>query len=136
MNERFFGLWRIELVLALHVTQARFVISGSSNADGAYATYPNQSLVLAVDGESWTLGFQSWRPASGFGPRSIRRTNSFDRMDGLVAVIEMGGGESGMVYENARLRFYEYVHLRCVSQDPNVNPAPAPNPFDFTLPER
>lgn len=132
MKERFFGPWRIELVDVINVFESRILITGSSNADGAYEIDQNQPFMITVDGKDWTLGIESWWPPdAGFSSRPIRRSNSFDRINGLVAVIEMGKPPSGEIGP-----LYDYVHLRCISQDPNVNPAPAPDPFDFTLPER
>jgi hypothetical protein len=132
MNERFFGPWRIELVSVLNVIRSQVVIFGSSGADGAYDNDPNQPFTISVDGESWTLGIESWWPDTGFSPQPVRRTYSFGRMDGLVAVVKMGQppvvvGSIGPVYE--------YVRVRYVSQDPTITPLPPSNPFDFTLPE-
>lgn len=86
---------------------------------------------MMIDGADWAIAVESWWPEVGFSERPIRRSNSFDREAGLIAMIEMGtppGGGIGPVYE--------FVQLRCISQDPNVNPNPEPNPFDFTLPEQ
>lgn len=130
MEERFFGPWHIELVRVVNIFQSRFVINGSSGTDGAYELDPGQPLSLSVEGKEWTLGIESAWFDTGFTARPVRRSNIFDRLEGLIAVMEMGRPPGNVIGP-----LHEYVQLRCISQDPAVNPAPETHGFDFTIPE-
>ncbi|MFI8101265.1 hypothetical protein [Streptomyces sp. NPDC086023] len=52
-------------------------------------------------------------------------------MAGLVVDLETGRPPTGDI---GPLHFH--LHLVCVCGDPEITPDPAPNPYDFTLPDR
>jgi hypothetical protein len=127
MAETFFGPWRIVVKEFVPISQPRFVISGSDNADGAYRPQEGVPMGVEATGAEWTVELQIvW----GFGAHTwssyhVLRTTQFDASEGLLVRLD-----------HRRSLFSEItLSLLCISMDPDINPVPTPNPFDFTIPE-
>lgn len=134
MTVEFFGPWVIRVEDVVDVFEPRLTLAGTDNADGEYFPVSGQPLDVAVTGSAWTINAHTpWSGDDGatvWDPLKLRRSTRFDRMTGLIVDLETGrpsGGGIGPVYF--------FMRLVCVCADPEVNPDPLPNPYDFTLPD-
>ena len=77
----------------------------------------------------WTIDLQMrWPyPPNSWVPAGTVRTTRFIAPDGLFARLDPTRGYFGA--------FFVSMTLLCLSMDPDINPIPTPNPFDFTIPE-
>ena len=63
--------------------------------------------------------------------RRARRITKYDPADGLIALL----GTGSHTYETLMGDIWWLgMRLRCISKDPETNPEPTPNPYDFTIP--
>ena len=142
MTEHFFGPWRVQLnrpVILRHTLslgQARLSISGSAGSDGDYdLPYDaNTPFRIDVDGSAWDLDLAIVDPRQGyeaFGEFETRRANSFDRTDGMIAIVEVGQRPTRQQPDTMF-----HIELRCVSIDPAIHPGDPLELFDFTVLER
>ena len=132
MAETFYGPWQIVLVrVNSHVAQ-RFVISGSDNADGPYHVAFGEPLTVQVQGQAWQLGTQffPFEPAVDWQPGAVRRTTRFEPKQGLI--VQLDGASHP---PSSSSTSFNNLTLICTCMDPETNPIPADNPYDFTLPE-
>ena len=129
MAETFYGPWRVVLALFDPYPQQGFVISGSDNADGFYVPEAGVPVDIAVAGEEWTIGFQMRLPHWPHEWVSAGPIPTTQFLAGLGWTVRLSahGGYFGPHF--ARMA------LLCISMDPDINPIPTPNPFDFTIPE-
>ena len=133
MNETFFGPWTIHVVQVVGIFAVpRLTLAGTDHSDGQLDAVKGTNLGVA--GGEWTLTVEAYRPQDGGGfgweEPEMRRATRFDPVDGLVVDLEFGikpGNIIGPVYE--------YLHLNCLSADPQMNPNATANPFDFTISE-
>jgi hypothetical protein len=125
MTETFYGPWAVRLMDTNSPFDQRFVIAGSTNSDGVYATVT--STWTDVVGEEWTLTAE-WLDGSRFQPSRVMRSALFDVQNGLMVILRADAGPPPTGFGTSML-----VHLQ--SQDESLNPLrPSGNPFDFTIP--
>lgn len=125
MAETFFGPWRVVFERHNLYYRERFVISGSDNADGEYEGYlgiPVVPIDITVSGAEWTIDLQL------VGGPALPEWQSFD----VVRVTQFVAPEGLTVRLTTQ---YHNMTVLCISMDPDINPIPTPNPFDFTIPE-
>lgn len=128
MAETFFGPWSVVLGL-VHFDQS-FIISGSENADGRYYVRSGDSLEVRVQGEEWRIQIEWLTPDSGWLPSDIRRTTKFVAGEGLIVQLDADARPPGLPNPH-----YNDLTLICTSLDPETNPIPTGNHYDFTIPE-
>ena len=124
MAEVFYGPWQVRLDHVDPHFRQRFNITGSDNADGRYNVEPAQALNLQVTGAAWSIGFEMepFPPTGGpWEQRTVKRATRFEPPNGLIVQLETAA--------------MPRLALTVTSMDPAVNPNPAPNPYDFTIPE-
>lgn len=129
MAETFYGPWRIVLVSANSHFAQRMLISGSDAADGGYDIAFGRVVDVAASGARWQLQTQFF-PFGGpdWEPGDMRRTTRFEVQNGLIVQIDGAARPPGTGTTFANLT------LMCTCLDPETNPIPAPNPYDFTIP--
>ena len=129
MTETFYGPWRIVLTNANSHFAQRMVITGSDDADGAYPIAFGQPLDVAASGARWQLETQFF-PFGGpaWEPGDIRRSTRFEMPTGLIVQLDGAARPpgTGTTFTN--------LTLICSCLDPETNPIPGPNPYDFTIP--
>jgi hypothetical protein len=135
----FFGPWLVQVDKVDVSPEQSFVITGSDGADGRYPVAYGEPFEVSVDGAAWTveideLDHDVWTPATAQPPVAeggARRITKFDPADGLIALL----GTGSHAYETLMGDiWYLGMRLRCISKDPETNPNPMPNPYDFTIP--
>ncbi len=132
MAETFHGPWRIVLThVNSHFAQS-VVVSRSDNADGRYDVAFGDALEILVQGSQWQLETQYYPFAGGAGwqPGDVRRATRFEPKHGMIVQLDGAArppGSSGTAFNN--------LTLVCTCMDPQTNPIPADNPYDFTIPE-
>ncbi len=130
MVETFFGDWSIEVQSAVAAFSQRFTITGSVGSDGVYLGTPG-NRINRVSGQGWRLTMQ-WDDTigSGWQASAVKRSASFSITDGMILTL---GADDNF----PPLRDFDYndMILVCKYLNPVVNPAPIPNPYDFTIPE-
>ena len=126
MPEMFAGPWDLRYTVTDTQRANRLVIYGSDTGDGTYNKAIGQDLSLNITGELWSAEVQTRNPDSGeWEVPTTRRTIRFDPINGITVrlrtsrPIEIGANPATNVID-------------CVYRDPNLNPPPTPNPFDFT----
>lgn len=128
MDETFYGPWRIVLTSANSHFAQRMLISGSDDADGEYRIAFGQVLDVTASGAQWRLQTQFF-PFGGpdWEPGDMRRSTRFEAPTGLIVQIDGAAREpgTGTTFTN--------LTLICTCLDPETNPIPAPNPYDFTI---
>src|SRR5262245_23301415 len=131
MSEEFFGPWTLEVAGKEAVLSERFVIAGRDISDGLRAGETSTPPVV-VTGARWRVTLE-WNDNAGSGwqPSDVRRTGaSYTLQSGLVILL-------GADDNRPELRDGDFndVVVRCISNDPRINPwHPFVNPYDFTLP--
>ncbi len=127
MAETFFGHWQVVVQLWHPHRIDGFVISGSDNADGFYAPAEDGPSDFEVFGAEWTITLQKRHP-SQLAPWILWdaiRTTQFVAPEGLTVILRP---QPDLAFGGT------HMNLRCISLDPEINPIPTPNPFDFTIP--
>lgn len=132
MATTFFGPWYVVLGLVNSHFSQRFLISGSDNADGIYPVAFGNALVLSVQGAKWQIEMQyfPFDPGASWRPSDVRESMKFVLGDGLI--VQLDGAARPPRLINPQFR---NLALTCISMDPEINPIPAQNPYDFTIPE-
>jgi hypothetical protein len=122
-----YGPWRI--TLGTVDLPCSFVVSGSDNADGRYMVEQGAPLDVLVTGTEWTISLQSdWPDRNGnWHPLPALREMTFEPQNGLIVLLGVHPGAP---------RRGEWAWLTCTSMDPETNPIPTNNPYDFTIPEQ
>ncbi|EJR27960.1 MULTISPECIES: hypothetical protein [Bacillus cereus group] len=125
MAETFFGPWNITLDLIDSHFHPSIFISRSENSDGRYHVKFGDTLDLAVQGEEWTIQID-WFSSSQqqYLTCNVHRVTNFIVGKGLIV-------ELGAIMED-----YFILSMVCTSTDPETNPIPSNNPYNFTLPGR
>ena len=137
MSTTFYGPWYVVLSRADFRFAKRFVISGSRNADGVYPVALGNTLVLLVEGARWEIEIQHISPfdsSVGWQPSFVDESIRFVLGEGLI--FELDG--SIPIPPRDPPFFDPQLHLMrltCTSMDPEINPIPSANPFNFTLGE-
>jgi hypothetical protein len=135
----FFGPWLVKPDIVDDYPPQSIVITGSSGVDGRYLLAYGEPFEILVVGPEWTLQIDEldhdvWTPATARPPVAeggARRVTKFDPADGLIALL----GTGSHAYETLMGDiWYLGMRLRCISKDPETNPEPTPNPYDFTIP--
>jgi hypothetical protein len=118
-----YGPWRI--TLGTVELPCSFVVSGSDNADGRYKVEQGAPLDVLVTGTEWTISLWSdWPDANqNWRPLPVLREMTFEPQNGLVVSL---GVHPGAPHRG------EWAWLTCTSTDPETNPIPTSNPYDFT----
>lgn len=131
MPTTFYGPWYVVLGQVNSHTSQRFLISGSDNADGIYPVAFGNVLVLSVQGAKWQIEMQYWPFDQGasWRPSDVRESMKFVLGDGLT--VQLDGASRPPVLINPQFR---NLVLTCTSMDPEINPIPTANPYDFTIP--
>lgn len=130
MTETLYGAWRIDVgfrEIAPHLF-LRVVIAGSENADGPHILADNDQPELVVQGEEWTIDMEFLEESVNGGQWTImpfKRQNRFDLGDGLVVDLDS--------FTAPDIKIPPPLQLICTSMDPEVNPIPTDNPYDFTI---
>lgn len=132
MAEMFFGPWHIVVGLVNSHFSQSFTISGSDNADDRYPVAFGQALELSVQGEQWQLqlAWFPFGPGGSWQPSDVRRTTKFVPGAGLIVQLDAAARPPGSASPN-----FNNCGLTCTSLDPETNPIPTSNPYDFTIPE-
>lgn len=126
MTWTFHGEWALTKI-SHHtgIKAERFVIVGSSDADGAYGLKGN--LPAAVSGESWTIRFETAGFDHKWDESPIGRFPSYSLKDGLVFILRTEG-DSELVD-----LFGPPTVVMCRSLNPVHAPLnPITNPYRFT----
>ena len=133
MATLFYGPWHVVLGHVNSHFSQRLVISGSSSADGVYPVAFGAPLVLMVDGPRWQIEMQyfPFDEDATWQPSDVRETRTFLPGDGLI--VQLDGAARPPALVNPQ---YKNLAVTCTSLDPDVNPIPTANPYDFTVPER
>jgi hypothetical protein len=131
MTETFYGPWRVVLRDANSHFSQRMLIQGSDSSDGEYRIAFGQDLDVEVRGAEWQLTTQFF-PFGGpnWEEGDVRRSTRFEPVSGLLVQLDGASrppGIGGTTFNN--------LILICSCLDPETNPIPAPNPYDFTIPE-
>ncbi|MDT0168436.1 hypothetical protein [Pseudarthrobacter sp. BRE9] len=128
MAETFYGPWRIVLLNANSHFAQQMVIEGSDNADGGYDIAYGEALDVSVAGAQWRLRTEFF-PFDGpaWLEGDTRAISRFEPGAGLLVQIDGASRPPGRGGPLTNLR------LLCSCLDPETNPIPAPNPFDFTI---
>lgn len=131
MATTFFGPWRVVVKEFDPSPQQGFMISGSDDADGFYVPEAGVPMVVPVSGAEWTIDLQMLSPFEPVGWFSFEavRTTRFMAPDGLTVRLNHGGDHVLFLGP-----FVLSMTLLCISMDPELNPIPTPNPFEFTFP--
>lgn len=147
MAETFYGPWRVVLdwqivptdvidlpqqgfVVFDDLPEQGFVVAGSDNADQRYVREIGSPLDLDVTGTEWTIDLQILWPLSSTARWSsvpVRRIMTFLPPEGLIVGLNLAPGVIAP--------FLLGMKLICTSTDPEINPIPSGNPYDFTIPE-
>jgi hypothetical protein len=129
MAQTFFGQWSVEVLSLDAAFGERFLIAGSTDADGAYDGTPG--VRIQVSGDAWTLDLQ-WNDNAGSGwqPSDVRRTAEYTISNGLV--VTLGADDN---FDAVRDHDYNDVVLACRSLDPATDPPANDPPPDFTITE-
>lgn len=133
MAETFFGPWHIVLGLVNSHFSQSFTISGSENADGRYHVAFGDQLAFPVQGKEWAIQIEwlPFGPDASWQPSDVRRTMKFVAGEGLIVQLDADARLPGLPNPD-----YNNLTLTCISMDPETNPIPTDNPYDFTIPER
>ncbi len=116
--ETFHGPWRITLGYVNPIPpKLLFVVRGSDNADGGYIVEPRATLDVSVSGAEWTIGLGYAEGSTFFD--DTQRSTKFELQNGLIVVL------------NSPIAIFTLI---CISMDPETNPIPTHNPYDFTIP--
>jgi hypothetical protein len=129
----FYGPWHVVVGRVNSHFSHRLVISGSSNVDGFYPVAYGSPLVLTVQGARWQIEMQyfPFEEAATWQPSDVRESRMFVPGDGLI--VQLDGGARPPVVVNPQ---FNNLAVTCTSLDPELNPIPTANPYDFTIPER
>ncbi len=132
MSETLYGPFRVVLDGGDIWPPQRVTISGSTNADGAHLIDFDQPLDLAVDGEEWMVDVEFFKefPDAEWITAVFTRSTGFVPKEGLMVELMFGLNNSPSLGE-----FRPSIRLVCTSADPETNPIPTGNPYDFTIPE-
>ncbi|MGB9928261.1 MAG: hypothetical protein ACPK85_07615 [Methanosarcina sp.] len=132
MAETFFGPWRIVVTFVNSHFLQSFTIFGSENADGRYNVSFGNPLELTVQGEKWEIQIEwfPFAPDASFQPSAVRRTTKFIAGEGLIVKLDADAQSPGSLNHD-----YDNLTLICTSMNPEINPIPTNNPYDFTIPE-
>jgi hypothetical protein len=131
MATTFYGPWYVVLgQVAGHFSQ-RFVITGSDNADGVYPVRFGAGLVLAVQGSKWQIEMQyfPFDPGASWRPSTVRESMKFVAGDGLIMQLDGAARPPELINPQ-----FHNLTITCTSMDPELNPIPGTNPYDFTIP--
>lgn len=127
MPEMFAGPWDLRYTSTDLGVQNRLVIAGSDSKDGSYAKAIGAELELSVTGELWSADVQSLNPHTReWESQPLRRSMRYDAKNGITMRLESVGGPpnlAGILRNNV---------VEGVYRDPNANPPPVQDPFDFT----
>jgi hypothetical protein len=124
--EKFYGAWNVRLDhIDSHFPGQRFSISGSDNTDGLYEVSLVDVVNLTVTGIAWFISFEIDPIPFLPGEQIVQRATRFEAPDGLIVQLD-----KKVVGTKLSL-----MSLTCISMDPALNPNPAANPYDFTIPE-
>ncbi|MGB7069967.1 MAG: hypothetical protein WBD22_10785 [Pyrinomonadaceae bacterium] len=132
MATTFYGPWHVVLGLVNSHFSQRFIISGSDNSDGIYPVAFGNTLVLAIQGGKWQIEVQyfPFDPGSTWQPSDVRESMKFVPGEGLI--LQLDGAARPPVLINPK---FHNLALTCTSMDPEINPIPTANPYDFTFSE-
>jgi hypothetical protein len=132
MTETFYGPWRVVLTRANSHFSQRMLIEGSDNSDGEYRIAFGQDLEVDVDGAEWRLTTQFF-PFGGpsWLAGDVRRSTRYEPFAGLIVQLDGASRPPGSGSTS-----FTNLTLHCSCLDPETNPISAPNPYDFTIPER
>jgi hypothetical protein len=132
MAHKFFGPWRVVVKEFDPIPPQGFVISGSDDADGFYVPKQGVPMDIAVSGAEWTIDLQVLMPFEPMRWTSFEgiQTTRFVAPEGLTVRLNHGGDKVLFLGP-----FILSMTLLCISMDPDINPIPILNPFDFTAPE-
>ena len=126
MVEMFYGPWQLTFRKSDPNRRNRLVIAGSDAMDGVYErVFGGGPIVLDVTGSVWSVDIESSPRDQEAWESSVRnRKVEYEPSDGIVVTLH------GFVGERKDVTQPNIV--RCVSRDPDLNPPPVPDPFDFT----
>jgi hypothetical protein len=126
MPELFSGPWELRYTVTDTERSNRLVINGSDAADGPHSKAIGRDLVIPVTGKLWSVDVQSLNPDSGeWEAPTLRRIMRFDPTDGIV--VRLRTSRPIKIWGNPASNVID-----CVYRDPDANPPPTPDPFDFT----
>lgn len=131
MSENFFGPWQITVGQVNTYAYQSFTISGSENADGRYTLFGEDpaTIEVIVQGKEWAIEPEWLNLGADYVPSDVRRATKFVVNQGIIVTLDayipdfphpIGGN----------------LTLICTSLDPETNPIPTSNPYDFTIHER
>jgi hypothetical protein len=128
MVQVFYGPWIVTVESKEAYFSQRFTITGSDASDGTYPGVPGTGPGN-VTGSRWTIDFE-WNDPSNVDwyPSDSRRTVEYTVSDGLV--VSAGVDDN---FEAVRDGDYNDLVLRCVNNDPDLNPLRGTVPYDFTI---
>ena len=129
MLEMFYGPWHLTFKKADPNRRNRLVVVGSDSSDGTYdRVFGGGPIELEVTGEAWSVEVESSpRDADAWEPSIRERNTEYDPTDGIVVTLHgYVGNREDVTQPNV---------VRCVYRDPDRNPPPTPDPFDFTYGE-
>jgi hypothetical protein len=128
MVQIFYGPWNVTVQSKDAYFSQRFTISGSVASDGTYLGVPGTGPGN-VTGARWTIDFE-WNDNSSVDwyPSDSRRSAEYTVSDGLVVYAGVDDN-----FEAVRDGDYNDLVLRCVSNNPDLNPLRGTVPYDFTI---
>lgn len=129
-NLIFYNRWVLlveEVRVGAGAPAMRLLISGTQASDGTY-TDPQPGLTIDADGAQWNLALEVSFDLQPFQWRRLERQFLFDRVDGMIAMVQ--------TEKNQPPAFRAYIRIRCTSKAPDIRTVPNPLPYDFTIPER
>ena len=128
MVQMFYGPWHLTYTKSDPDRRNRLVIYGTDGMDGTYERpFPGDDIVLEVTGAVWSADIESSPRDEESWESCLRKAvTSYDPDDGITVIL----------FGHAALEegWMENV-VRCVYKDPELNPPPVPDPFDFTYGE-
>lgn len=124
----FYGPWNVTVQSREAYFAQRFTISGSDASDGTYLGVPGTGPG-DVTGAQWTINFE-WNDNShvDWHPSDSQRSAEFTVSDGLV--IQAGVDDN---FQAVRDGDFDDLVLRCVSNEPDLNPFRGIVPYDYTI---
>lgn len=135
MPETLYGPFHVVLADGDLRPLQRLRIAGSESVDGHYMVDFDVPLDMVVTGDAWTVevAFLNRDDPPEWITAVFTRSTKLNA-DGELVVELQSGLDNSPTWGSAHFR--PGILLVCTSLDEVINPAPGPNPYDFTVPER
>ena len=123
MKEMFYGPWQLTFRKSDPNRRNRLVIRDSDTDGDHERVFGSGPITVEVTGEVWTADIESL--VDGAWTSCLQeREMAYEPADGIVVTLHgYAGDRADVTQPNV---------VRCVYRDPDRNPPPVPDPFDFS----